>query len=138
MPVAGGRKLESFRRDLKSCPGGYVVLRRMSYGEQMLRKSKLGKTTVTSEGGGKRNRPGSDKFTAEMQMMNEEVTFLEFAKSIVEHNLTLLRNPEDPTSEYPIDFTNPEHVRQLDRPVGEEIDDLITELNDYETDDTGK
>jgi hypothetical protein len=131
MPIAGGRGLENQRFELQSCPGGYIVIKRLSYGDKMLRKQKLGKTTVTSTN--TKNNRMSD-FVAEMQMINEEVTLFEFAKSIVSHNLEILKDPDDPTSAIPVDFANPDHVRKLDGSVGEEIDDIITRFNDWESD----
>lgn len=134
MPVAGGRPNNTKKFDLKSCPGGYIVLRKMDYGDKMLRKQKLGKATVSGN-----NSKNSNDFVAEMQMINEEVTMFEFARSIIEHNLSLLKNQDDPTSEYPLDFTNPADVKKLDGSVGEEIDELIMAYNEtLDVDDVKK
>ena len=131
MPIAGGRGFETKRFNLESCPGGFIVIRRLSYGDKMMRKQKLGKTTVSSEMGKDRKM---NAFVAELQMINEEVTLFEFAKSIVEHNLEILKEPSDPTSAIPVDFANVDHVRKLDGSVGEEIDMIITSFNDWEND----
>jgi hypothetical protein len=136
MPIAGGRSVGETRKfDLKSCPpDGYITIRRLVYGDKMLRRNLLGKTTVHGSGGS-----GKKDFVAEMQLINDQVTMLEFSKCIVDHNLTLLARPGDASSEVAVDFSNPMHIKLLDGNVGEEIDDIITRFNDFEgDDDTGK
>lgn len=133
MPLVGGTGQEITERfELKSAPpDGFVVLRRMAYGDKMLRRQHLGKATV--HGGSKSKTKGD--FTAEMDLINERVTLLEFSKSIVEHNLTIMYLG----NETPVDFSNPAHVKLLYGPVGEEIDELITDFNSFEGDEeTGK
>ena len=71
--------------------------------------------------------------------MNEKVTLFEFANCILEHNLEYLADPNDLSSATLLDFTKPEHVKMLDGRVGDEIDELINDLNNFEDDDeTGK
>lgn len=140
MPIAGGRTTGATERfDLATCPpDGYIVIRRMEYGDKMMRRGLLGKATVKSEG--RRSRSAkTGGFEAEMQLINENVTLMEFSKSIIDHNLTILTRPGDASSEVPLDFSNPVHVRLLDGRVGEEIDEIITDYNDWEADEeTGK
>jgi hypothetical protein len=135
MPIVGGNSKEEVtqRYDLKSAPpDGYVTIRRMSYGDKMLRRQKLGKATVHGDGGKSKKR---GDFTAEMELINEQVTLLEFSRAIVDHNLTMLVNG----SEIPVDFSNALHVKMLEGPVGEEIDAYITDWNSFEgEEETGK
>lgn len=142
MPIATGINGETERFELTSCPGGYVVLKRLTYGEKMFRKSLLGKATIQGGGGGNRadrRAKRNSGFAAELELVNEKVTAYEFANCIVEHNLTYLLNQGDPGSETPLDFKNSVHVKMLDGRVGEEIDELITEYNSFESDeDTGE
>lgn len=131
-PIGGTEKF-----DLKSLPGGFVELRRMTHGEKMTRRGLLSKAkmeTGTSGSMRERRSQSSKSFTAELELMNEKVTCFEFARCIVSHNLTYLVNPDDTTSEAPLDFRNPDHVRMLDGRVGEEIDELITDFNNWDVD----
>lgn len=130
------------RFELKSLPGGYVVLRHLTYGQKMSRRSLLSKAKMMTGGGSnraERRAKANQGFMAELELMNEKVTYFEFANCIVDHNLEYLTNPEDKSSVAKMDFTNPEHVKMLAGNVGEEIDELINELNNFEeADDTGK
>lgn len=141
MPIATGVGNATKRVDLQSCPGGFVVIRRMTYGEKMVRKSFLSKVKIGSETGNRAERrsKSAQAFSAELDMMNEKVTEFEFNVSIVQHNLTYLVDENDPNSETPLDFKNPQHIKMLDGNIGEEIDEAITEFNDFENDEnTGK
>jgi len=133
---------EGERFDLKSCPGGFVVLKRLSYGQKMLRRSLLSKAKMQTGGGGnraERRAKSNQGFMAELELMNEKVNLFEFANCIIDHNLEYLANPEDKSSVALLDFTKPEHVKMLDGRVGEEIDELINDLNNFEEDEeTGK
>jgi hypothetical protein len=130
-PVGGATE----HHDLKSCPpDGYVVLRRLTHGEKMARRGLLAKARM--ETGSAKNRSGVG---VDVELMNEKITLFEFSRCIVEHNLTYLVDPADPSSETLLDFRIPDHVRMIDGNIGEEIDALITEINDWESDeDTGK
>lgn len=137
MPIAVQSNTgEGERFDLRSAPpDGFVVLKRLSYGQQMFRRSLLSKAKMETGGGGNR-RDRRDKakqsFTAELELMNEKVTLFEFGNCIVDHNL------QDANGEK-LDFRNPEHVKILDGRIGEEIDELISDLNNFEAEeDTGK
>jgi hypothetical protein len=127
---------EGDRFDLRSAPpDGYVILKRLSYGQQMTRRGLLSKARMETSGGGnraERRARGDRGFAAEIELMNERVTLFEYAHCIVDHNLLDLNGEK-------LDFTNPAHVKKLDGRVGEEIDELINELNDFEVgEETGK
>jgi hypothetical protein len=103
--------------------GGWVELRRLSYGEKMRKDSEAMKM-----------RFGMDVKTkdmdAEISIVNELVTLLEFAKCIVSHNLTKA------DGETLLDFKKEADVRSLDPQVGEEISNLIGRMNDFESEAT--
>lgn len=134
MPLAGGKTVGEVRVfQLKTCPpDGFIKIKRLSYGDKMFRRSLMGKATVKT-GGGNRSRRGD--FIAEMELINERVTMFEMSRSIVDHNLTILLTPGDESSEVPVDFSNPVHVKLLDGAVGEEIDSIIMEFNEFEDDE---
>jgi hypothetical protein len=137
MPVAvavSGNEGE--RYELKSAPpDGFVLLRRLSYGQKMFRQSLLSKAKMEMAGGQNRaeRRANANKsFTTELELMNEKVTLFEFANCILDHNLEDLNGQK-------LDFHNPEHVKMLDGRIGEEINELINDINNFEMDDeTGK
>src|SRR6266705_5209079 len=134
MPIVGHSGISKRYNLVSAPPDRFVTLRLLSFGEKILRREALGKATVKSEKGRGRDRRNND-FTAEMQLINQQVTQMEFAKSIVEHNLTFLNSAGQ---EQAFDFNNPTHYAMLDGNVGEEIQDYITEMNDYESSDEGK
>lgn len=144
MPIATNKTSgEGERFELESAkPDGFVVLKRLTYGQQMFRRSLLSKAKMEAGGGGnraERRAQANKSFTAELELMNEKVTLFEFANCIVQHNLEYLANPEDVSSVQLLDFTKPEHVKMLDGRIGAEIDELINDLNNFESDDeTGK
>ena len=120
------------RFELKSLPktkdeeGGYVELRKLSYGQILERRDMGAKLAIE---GLSDNRQEDLKVTTEM--IQQQVTEFEFKHSIVSHNL----EDENGTN---LNFNNPISVLKLDPQVGQEIDDLITELNVWDTDLTGK
>jgi hypothetical protein len=128
--------------DLKSVKDGFVVLKRLSYGQKMSRRSLLSKAKMQTGGSGnraERRAKANQGFMAELELMNDKVTFFEFANCIIDHNLEYLTDPDDLSSVAKLDFTNPEHVKMLAGNVGEEIDELINDLNNFEEDEeTGK
>lgn len=143
MPLAvATENIEGERFDLSSVKGGFVVLKRLSYGQKMLRRGMLSKAKMQTGGSGSRSErraKNNQGFMAELELMNEKVTLFEFANCIIEHNLEYLSNPDDKSSIALLDFTKPEHVKMLDGRVGEEIDELINDLNSFEEDEeTGK
>lgn len=137
MPIAVSRdSTEGERFELKSAPpDGFVSLKRLSYGQKMFRQSLLAKAKMEVGGGGNRaeRRAAANKsFTTELELINEKVTLFEFSNCIIDHNLEDLNGQK-------LNFSNPEHVKMLDGRVGEEINDLINDLNNFEADDeTGK
>lgn len=123
MPVAVLRKQDNPRRELKTAPpDGYVVVRRMSYGESLAREAIATKFTV----GGDAN---SKEFSGDIKIDQERVALFDFATCIVEHNLT-------DENERLLNFKDPKDVKLLDKEIGREIGELIDEVNNTDTDET--
>lgn len=125
MPKATVNVGESETFQLKSLEGGEIVLKRMTYGQVVERRA-LMKLSVSSEGRGRQA-----DFKGEMAMASKEIQMFEFRNCIVSHNLekddagTLLNLAA------PVDFDS------LDPRVGQEIEQLISDMNDLGDDDTG-
>lgn len=117
MPIATANVVEEVRVDLKSAPpDGFVVLRRLTFG-QMVERREMMKLSVSGKGG--------KDFQGEMAMASAAMVRWEFARSVIDHNL------EDATGRklnlaVPVDFAS------LDPRVGEEIETKISELNNFE------
>lgn len=119
MPVAVITQ-PSERRELKSCPGGYVVIKRMTYGQKLTRRE-MTRMTVSAQRGSKKD------VQAEIDAMQRKVSLWEFANLIEDHNL-------DDENGRKLNFQNSMDVDKLAGPIGEEIDTLISELNNFEDD----
>lgn len=117
--VVDTTKTEKF--ELKTLPAseteeaGFVVLRRMSYGEFLKRRDMISKMSMRGQG---------KDTEAIMEMANEVVTRYEFLTCIVDHNL------EDANGKQ-LDFRSPKTFTQLDPTIGEEIAELIDEYNGF-------
>lgn len=116
----------SERFDLKSAPpDGFVVVRRMSYGEKLKRQGMMTKFRMEM------GRNKSDTTNMDVDLDQEKVTIWEFQNLIVEHNLT----DENLT---PLNFKNVADIVRLGPVVGEEIQTYIDKLNSFEADDDVK
>jgi hypothetical protein len=108
---------------LKTCPpDGYVVLRRMTYGQFLSRREMAGQLAVSSK-----QRGAAPE--AIMNAMGRNVTEYEFQKCIMEHNL------EDENGNL-LDFVKGTAVsiEILDPRIGEEISTNIARMNNFEED----
>jgi hypothetical protein len=125
MPNATSSADDTTRFDLKSLPEGYVVLKRMTYG-QMVQRRALTKMSVMQ---GRTQK----SVVGEMAMASKEITLFEFGHTIVEHNLEDVDGRKLNLSLEP-DFD------KLDPRVGQEIEDKISEMNNFEDeeDEQGK
>lgn len=106
---------------LKSLSGGEVVLRRMSYGQIMQRRAMM-KLSLTQTAGRKSSLSG------EMALASKEIALFELRCCIVDHNLT-------DENEKPLDLSNPRDVDRLNPKVGQELDQLISDMNNFEDED---
>jgi hypothetical protein len=106
---------EGHRRDLEELPEGYVILRKLSYGEILHRRG-LGMGV---------NAPfkkDTQEVDFKLEMNTEELRFFEFSMMILEHNL------EDAEGKL-LDMKNRKDVSSLDPKVAQEIEKHIMELN---------
>lgn len=117
MPMATVDVESTQKHELKTCPDGFVVLRRLSYG-QILQRRMFTKLEIGGDG-------RSKDFRGEMAMANAKVTEFEFQRCIVDHNL------EDATGRK-LDLTKAADFNQLDPKIGQEIEGYITEMNSFE------
>lgn len=118
MPKAYAQK-STERIELKSVPDGFVVLKRMTYGDKLERQSMVKMAIELTSG---KDAKG------ELALANKKATYLEFANCIVEHNL----EKDDEGTLF--NFKNAADVDALDPKIGEEIDSLISEMNNFESD----
>lgn len=111
------------RYDLKTLPpDGYVVLRRMTYDERLLRKQRLMRMSV-------RQNTETKQDEGELALADKSLTEWAFANLIIEHNC------EDEDGEK-LDFKKKDAFKILDPRVGEEIDGLIMSMNNLDDADT--
>lgn len=141
MVVATANTQETVHKDLKTLEGGWVKLRRLTWGEKLQRRAMVsGMKVKGSSGKGKK-----DDFEGEMNLVNEQATLFDFERCIVEHNLEAeVSGPrsvvegEEPSNTRPLNFKSIADIKLLDPRVGEEIDTLISELNNFDEDELGE
>lgn len=102
--------------------GGFVELRRLSYGEKLAKDAEAMKMKFKMDQLSGGDSSGVD---AEISVISEYATYLEFAKCVVNHNL---QDEQGKT----LDLKKPEGIKKLDPRVGDEISRLIGQLNDFE------
>lgn len=107
---------------LKSCAGGIVKIRRMTFGESLVRKDMMASVAMEMQN---RSSKGNDSMKLQMDLLQEKTTLWEFANLIVSHNLT-------DSNDKLLDFKNPANVKALEGRIGDEIQQYINELNSFE------
>jgi hypothetical protein len=107
--------------DLKSLPGGYVTLKRMSYGQTLERRA-LMKINLDLSGGKQQD------MHAVMALAAKEIQVYEFRHCVVDHNL----EDGDGTK---LDLTSAQALENLDPKVGQEIERKISDMNNFENDE---
>jgi hypothetical protein len=117
MPRATLDTSTTVRKELKTLEQGYVVLRRMSYGDILQRRAMQMQMTMALDN--KKNA------SMDVQMDDGRVSQFEFSKCIVEHNLTDDRDRL-------LNLSDPVVFRSLDPQIGQEIEGFIEELNNWE------
>jgi len=120
MPTATITPGETRRFDLKSIPGGYVELRYMTYGEWLHRRDIASKMAIEGD-------PRKSDSRISLDALQTETTLYEFQKSIVDHNLT-----DD--NEVKLKLGDRQDFMKLHPKIGDEIADLITTMNAWESD----
>ena len=127
MPVATVDPNATRRFDLETAPpDGYVVVRKMSYGQYLHRRDMAAKMMVEAPRGKR-----SD-MKATVDMVQTATTLYEFQKCIVEHNL---EHREPNGTERPLNLTDAKDFSLLDPLVGQEIQKWISELNQFQKED---
>lgn len=116
MPIATITNTVSERIPVISAPpDGYVVVRRMNYGEELKRSGMAAKLLMNS------NKDSKD-FQGEIDMQTEEVAYWDFANLVVEHNM-------QDSDERLLNFKNRADVVKLAGPIGKEIGQIIDDFN---------
>lgn len=110
--------------DLKTLPGGYVRIKRMTHGEKLARRAFTSKMLMEAD-------RGSRSMRGEIDLFKEETSFYDFAHCVVDHNLT-------DADERPLQFKNPADVRKLEGRIAEEIERYIDSINNFEEDEEVK
>lgn len=125
MPAAVVNLNSTERHDLKSAPpDGYVVLRKMTYGQKLIRQQNA--LTINMEMQRQRSKSGTTKANMEMEALTSAL--FDFKTCVVEHNLT-----DDNGT--PLNLATDFDVQRLDPRVGEEISTLIDQMNNFEEDE---
>lgn len=128
MPIATSNNQDTERHELKTCEGGFIRARRLTYGEKLQRQAMVSNFRI--QAGGK-----SKDFQGEMNLANEQATLFDFQRCIVDHNLE--RPGPGDGEPVKLDLGNVNDIRQLDPRIGEEIDTFLSKLNNFEEDDEG-
>lgn len=103
------------RFELKTLPEGYVVVRRMNYGESLVRQNMASKIYM-EQGATSKDMRG------EVDIQTVKIAHWDFANLVVEHNVT-------DENDRPLNFKNAADVNRLDGPVGDEIGKIIDDYN---------
>jgi hypothetical protein len=122
VPKATANITEPERRELKTLPEGFVTIRRLTYGQKLERRAMS--STATAETQGRSNK----SMKMQMQMINERATLFDFTHCIVDHNL----EGDDGRK---LNLTNFDDIKMLDPRIGDEIEKLLDEVNNFEEDD---
>lgn len=101
--------------DLKTCPGGFVTLRQLSFGQMLKRRDMAAKYMHEII-------PGSTTNRITIDILNEVSRKYDFAHCIIDHNL------EDDQGNK-LDFSNHMTLEVLDPRIASEIEDEIDKLN---------
>lgn len=121
MPVAVATKTQK-RYELTTLPGAFVVVRRMTYGEKLLRSQMA--TNLSIAGGAKTD----EGFKGNLDIQTLDIALWDFANLVVEHNLTDI-------DERPLNFRSASDVKKLDGVIGEEVGKCIDEWQDIDTEE---
>jgi hypothetical protein len=113
----------TIRKDLVTLQGAYVELRKLTYGQSLQRQSMV---TMRMIQDAESKRKGIQQ--GEFNLANVDVTAFDFSNCIVDHNL------EDETGRK-LNLSNPIDFQRLDPRVGQEIDRLISALNQLSEED---
>lgn len=117
--------LEGERVDLKSLPGGFVVIRQLSFGQMLKRRDNSLKFYQESTG-----RQVDAPTRTQIDILNEASRRYDFTNCIVDHNL------EDEHGNK-LNFANPATIDVLDPRIAAEIEREIDKRNQEDFDEQG-
>lgn len=106
---------ETVRKELKSCPGGFVMLKKLPFGLLLERRDKASKLSMHN-----------NNDTVDIALMQRWSRQFEFGHCIIDHNL------EDENGSK-LDFNNEMSIYALDPKIGQEIERYLDELNQEDT-----
>jgi hypothetical protein len=113
MPRATSQGQLEKRFELESCPGGFVILRKMTYGQFLHRRDIAARISVPADGKAS-NMP--------FELMQQKVSEYEFSVCVVDHNL------EDDSGRK-LNLSSTQDFNSLDPIIGQEIDSYINDMN---------
>lgn len=113
MPIATVARTEE-KFELKTLPGAFVVVRRMTYGEKLERQDDMIQMSLKDKDEG-----------MAIGIMNKKMALKDFGNLIVEHNLT-------DENERQLNFRDAKDVVSLDPRIGEEVSRYIEKINSFE------
>lgn len=129
MPLAVVTDMGGKRHELTSCPGAYVVLRQMTYGEWQRRSDLVSRISIeTANQKDRRSRGTVRDLVQRVDTQSMEVALFEFKTCIIEHNL------EDESGRT-LQLGNRMDLERLDPRIGREIGKLIDDMNSWDDDD---
>ena len=111
--------MEPTQEDLKTCPGGFIKARRMSYGELMTSQDLAYQVQM------KANQDNPDDPEMGVTMSRIAVVEFQLKTCIIEHNL------EGDNGE-PLDFKRSRDVHLLDANVGQEIVSILDNMHNWQ------
>jgi len=114
---------EVIRKELKSCPEGWVDLKQLPYYDMLKRRDNATRMSMDTGSG----KDAAENRRVAIEFMNQWSTEFDFANCIVDHNL------EDEFGQK-LDMANPMTLKILDPRIGLEIEGYITALNQEEED----
>lgn len=112
---------EATREYLNSIDGGWIDLKPLPYGLLIERRDKASRMSMETNTKSGRN----DNARLDIDMMQAQSRLYEFQHCIVDHNLS-----DDKGTK--LNFSNPSTLGILDPKVGQEIEQLIDNLNQLE------
>lgn len=121
MPRATASQEPGDKVGLRTCPDGFVVLKRLTFGQKLQRQQQATKVSMELKRGKRDSK-------ADLDMLQRQSTYFDFSMCVVDHNL-------DDENGQRLNLSSPVDVDRLDPRIGEEIANLIDDLNNFEVDE---
>lgn len=129
MPIAVVDPQKYERYELKSLPDGYVMLRPLTYGMKLERRTKASRMTMRDEGPQDHKPKGGGSPVVSLETYEDWTVEFDFANCIGDHNLEITEGQK-------VDFSSRIGWKFLDPRIGSEIEMLIYNLNEGEGEET--